>query len=156
MAEAKETPQTTDKKECIFCDIASGKTDGEILYSDDEYVCVVDIKPHASHHYLVVPKVHHQNVKYLNSDHCKIVERLGAIGRQVLSDKNCTLSDSRLGFHWPPFQSIEHLHMHVLSPVSSMNFVSRRMIFRHNYPLITLEWALEYLQKNKINNRDDN
>ncbi len=147
MAESKETIQDTDSKECIFCDIVRGKTDGDqVVYSDEEYMCIVDIKPHATHHYLVIPKAHHGNVKYLNSSHRSVVERLGVIGKQVLRDKNCNLNDSRLGFHWPPFHSIEHLHMHVLCPVSTMNFVSRRMIFRHNYPLVTLEWALEYLQ----------
>lgn len=35
----------------------------------------------------------------------------------------------RFGFHYPPFNSIQHLHLHAISPASSMSFVSR-IIFR--------------------------
>jgi hypothetical protein len=35
----------------------------------------------------------------------------------------------RLGFHYPPFNSVQHLHLHAISPASSMSFVSR-LIFR--------------------------
>lgn len=31
----------------------------------------------------------------------------------------------RMGFHWPPFNSISHLHMHVIYPISSMSYISR-------------------------------
>ena len=158
MAECNDTSEEdipTQKRDgdgCVFCQIANGKKETDFVYSDDDYVCFVDIKPHATHHYLVVPRSHHQNVKYLNSEQSEIVKRMGEIGRQILQEKGCDLNDSRLGFHWPPFQSIEHLHMHVLSPVSSMSFLSRRVVFRHNYPLVTLNWAQDYL-KNRVSTK---
>lgn len=31
----------------------------------------------------------------------------------------------RFGFHWPPFTSISHLHLHVVSPLEQMSALSR-------------------------------
>ncbi len=146
MAEASPI-SNPNKDGCTFCKILNGQAEGEIVYSDEDYACIVDIKPHAPHHYLIVPKAHHGNVKHLDSNHCKMVQQMVAIAEQVLRDKGCNLNNSRLGFHWPPFHSIEHLHLHALSPVSEMNFVSRRFIFRQNYPMVSSEWALDYLKK---------
>lgn len=42
-----------------------------------------------------------------------------------------TQSELSLGFHWPPFNSIGHLHMHAIAPVSKMGFLQRQM-FRKN------------------------
>lgn len=150
MAEANAANEKTG---CVFCDIASGKSDGEVVYSDDDYICFRDIKPHASHHYLVIPKKHYGNAKYLQSEQCSVIERMYEIGKQVITEKNCDLSDCRFGFHWPPFQSIEHLHLHALGPLSSMSFLSKRMVFRHNYPFVTVDWTLEYLLRNKTENK---
>lgn len=37
--------------------------------------------------------------------------------------------DIRLGFHWPPFNSIAHLHMHGIAPVHKMGFF-QNIIFK--------------------------
>lgn len=34
-----------------------------------------------------------------------------------------------MGFHWPPFNSIKHLHLHVIFPESAMSFIGRQ-VFR--------------------------
>lgn len=35
------------------------------------------------------------------------------------------LADVSYGFHWPPFVSVKHLHMHGIAPVSKMRFFGR-------------------------------
>ena len=32
----------------------------------------------------------------------------------------------RLGFHWPPFCSVYHLHLHVISPIDQIKFIYRK------------------------------
>lgn len=36
----------------------------------------------------------------------------------------------RIGFHWPPLLSVNHLHLHVIYPSDQMYFFYRTFIFR--------------------------
>lgn len=45
----------------------------------------------------------------------------------ISEQQNLDLKSVRTGFHWPPFNSINHLHLHVISPIESMSFVKRMM-----------------------------
>ncbi|XP_034965142.2 adenosine 5'-monophosphoramidase HINT3 [Zootoca vivipara] len=134
---------------CVFCRITHGEEAGtELLPCEDEdLVCFRDIRPGAPHHYLVVPKNHIGNCKTLKSEHIPLVERMMAAGKTVLQrNKFNDLNDIRLGFHWPPFCSIAHLHLHVLAPASQLGFLSR-MVYRINsYWFITAEQLLERLK----------
>ncbi|XP_015686522.1 histidine triad nucleotide-binding protein 3-like, partial [Protobothrops mucrosquamatus] len=98
----------------------------------EDLVCFRDIRPGAPHHYLVLPKNHIGNCKTLKSEHIPLLERMMAVGKAILQWSKCTnLDDIRMGFHWPPFCSIAHLHLHVLAPASQLGFLSR-MIYRIN------------------------
>ena len=78
MAEGTESRKSEQKREeetdCVFCKIVAGKTDTELLYEDESIVCFRDIHPDALHHYLVIPKAHTPNVKYLSSEHIPLIE----------------------------------------------------------------------------------
>jgi hypothetical protein len=41
------------------------------------------------------------------------------------------MNEISLGFHIPPFNSIQHLHLHGIAPTSEMNFI-RRLVFRED------------------------
>ncbi|XP_018573539.1 histidine triad nucleotide-binding protein 3 isoform X2 [Anoplophora glabripennis] len=117
---------------CIFCKIISGESAGEILHQDDEVVVFKDIKPASKHHYLSVPKQHIININYLKtSDHKNLLIKLMDNGKKVLRDNGGNVDDIRLGFHCPPFNSVAHLHLHVISPASEMSFLSQ-VVFKPN------------------------
>lgn len=137
-------------KSCIFCDIANKKsTETEIEFENDELVIFEDIRPAAEHHLLAVPKFHYDSVKSLNKEeHLKLskfcylnlihdltslfsVNNLESSLRDLLQKKGVDVNDALYGFHWPPFISVKHLHMHAMAPASAMTFKSR-MIFRPN------------------------
>uniref|UniRef100_A0A3P9MLD1 Adenosine 5'-monophosphoramidase HINT3 n=1 Tax=Oryzias latipes TaxID=8090 RepID=A0A3P9MLD1_ORYLA len=134
------------EKKCIFCRIVNREMGTELLYSDEEISCFRDIKPGAPHHYLVVPTQHVGNCKSLSKEHVPLVNRLVDVGKEILQKNNVMdLSDVRFGFHWPPFCSVTHLHLHVLAPASQMGFMSR-LIFRLNsYWFITADQLIEIL-----------
>lgn len=53
------------------------------------------------------------------------------IGKNVLRENGGDVNDILLGFHRPPFNSVGHLHLHIISPASQMTFLSR-LIFKPN------------------------
>lgn len=49
------------------------------------------------------------------------------VGQQLVEQNGGSLGDCRFGFHWPPFNSIKHLHLHVIFPESGMSFIGRQI-----------------------------
>ncbi|XP_075718454.1 adenosine 5'-monophosphoramidase HINT3 [Rhinoderma darwinii] len=149
-AEGEEQGTGSYDTKCIFCKISNNQEgDCELLYSDEELVCFKDIRPGAPHHYLVVPKKHVGNCKTLTTDDVQLVQKMVEVAKNMLQRNSVTsLEDIRLGFHWPPFCSISHLHLHVLAPASQLGFLSR-MIYRLNsYWFITADQLIVRLQAN--------
>jgi hypothetical protein len=46
------------------------------------------------------------------------------LGRQMLLERGADINDARFGYHWPPFNSVGHLHMHAISPASSLTLMA--------------------------------
>lgn len=149
-AEGEEPGSASYDTKCIFCRISNDhEGEAELLHSDEELACFKDIRPGAPYHYLVVPKKHVGNCKTLTSDHVQLVQNMVEVGKNMLQKNNVTdLEDIRLGFHWPPFCSISHLHLHVLAPASQLGFLSRLIYRLNSYWFITADQLLERLQTN--------
>lgn len=52
-----------------------------------------------------------------------MVSTVDVIANQLSLDKNSI----RTGFHWPPFNTVNHLHLHLISPTENMPFIKRMM-----------------------------
>ncbi|MGM0410843.1 MAG: HIT domain-containing protein, partial [Bacillota bacterium] len=44
--------------DCLFCNIAAGESDTDLIYEDQKVVAFEDINPQAPIHFLIVPKKH--------------------------------------------------------------------------------------------------
>ncbi|KAJ8354091.1 hypothetical protein SKAU_G00216580 [Synaphobranchus kaupii] len=131
---------------CIFCKVVHKEIDTELLHNDEEISCFRDIKPGAPHHYLVVPTRHVGNCKSLRKEHVCLVEKMVEMGKTMLQKNGITdLDDIRLGFHWPPFCSVTHLHLHVLAPASQMGLMSRVIYRPDSYWFITVDQLIQRL-----------
>ena len=73
-----------------------------------------------------------RNPGELTGEHIAMVEKMGEIAREILAQQGASPEDSRLGFHWPPFLRVQHLHLHILNPPSSMGWFARHLLFREN------------------------
>lgn len=51
-------PQSPPGQQCLFCQIAAGAVPSRKLYEDDQVVAVLDIKPAAPGHIIILPKQH--------------------------------------------------------------------------------------------------
>uniref|UniRef100_A0A0D3FYD2 HIT domain-containing protein n=1 Tax=Oryza barthii TaxID=65489 RepID=A0A0D3FYD2_9ORYZ len=68
-------------------------------------------------HYLVIPIEHIPTVNNLQrttEDH-QLVSHMLAVGRDLLNRDAPNSEEHRFGFHQPPFNSVDHLHLHCLA-----------------------------------------
>uniref|UniRef100_A0A8R7PHD6 HIT domain-containing protein n=1 Tax=Triticum urartu TaxID=4572 RepID=A0A8R7PHD6_TRIUA len=98
----------------LRCEEGRTDADGGL---DDKVVAFQDINPSAFRHYLVIPIEHIPTVKNLqrtNEDH-QLVSHMVKVGKDLLSRDAPKSEEHRFGFHQPPFNSIDHLHLHCLA-----------------------------------------
>jgi len=94
----------------------------ELLSFHDKY-------PHAKLHALVIPKRYVQNVYSLTPKDANLIQDMRRMGLELLEErqpKALEANDYIFCFHVPPFNSVDHLHLHVLAPASEMSFFYRR------------------------------
>ncbi|XP_026747938.1 histidine triad nucleotide-binding protein 3-like [Trichoplusia ni] len=126
---------------CVFCNIVNKVERTEILFEDDDICVFPDIKPASKLHVLVIPKRHIEDVKCLTPDDKELIAKMLNVARDLLSKSNLPLEDSRLGYHWPPFRSVRHLHLHAIAPASEMGFISRLIFKKDSYWFVSPEYV---------------
>lgn len=132
--------------------------------------CIKDINPASDHHYLIIPKNHIVNAKVLNKEHEELCEylrkRMLVIGMLInsvhanvifLDDKIVATVDTivdqlgleknstRTGFHWPPFTTVGHLHLHVISPVEKMGFIKNMMFKPNSHWFVSVSYVVKIM-----------
>ncbi|CAH0515940.1 unnamed protein product [Peronospora belbahrii] len=121
---------------CRFCNILESG-DEVFLYEDEDVVVFRPLAPVVSSHILVVPRRHIRNVNKLTLEDTTLLHRMREVATMVLREmprpsvmpdllkaervddaaEDCTdeegaESDYKFAFHSPPFNSIDHVHMH--------------------------------------------
>ncbi|XP_051264623.1 adenosine 5'-monophosphoramidase HINT3-like isoform X2 [Dicentrarchus labrax] len=139
----------TGVKDCIFCQIANDQDkETEIIKKNKELVCFRDIYPAAPHHYLVVSIQHIHSCHSLHRGHTGLVKRMAEMGKAVLHEQGITdMNDIRLGFHQPPYTSVDHLHLHVLAPSSQISKYMEYKFLPQTYRFVTEECLLKSIKK---------
>ncbi len=103
--------------ECIFCKIASGEMNADIVYRDDKVVAFRDIAPQAPVHVIIIPADHVERIEAV-----KNYDIFGEIFRAI----NVIIKDDATGAFKQGFrvvsnsgraggQTVDHLHFHLLS-----------------------------------------
>ena len=104
------------EKDCIFCQIAHGQTDTEILYQTDTLVVFKDINPHAPVHLLFVPKKHIRSVNDLTDADQEILSELIMVAKEMAMEHGVSKSGYKLLYNVERGggQVIFLLHLHLL------------------------------------------
>jgi histidine triad (HIT) family protein len=104
------------EKGCIFCQIAQGQTDTEMLYQSDSLVVFKDINPHAPVHLLLVPKKHIRSVNDVTEADQGILAELILVAKQMAREHGVARSGYKLLYNVERGggQFIFHLHMHLI------------------------------------------
>jgi hypothetical protein len=54
-------------------------------------------------------------------------------GLKKIAELNVDMNDLRSGFHWPPTNSINHLHQHFISPGRQISFIKKFFYSSSNF-----------------------
>ena len=114
----------TTKHDCIFCRIARGEIPSRKVHEDDEILAFHDINPSAPVHFLIIPKVHVENLYDADLSHQKVLGRMLGLAGELARKEGAgdgfrlIVNNGKVGR-----QEVYHLHMHVLGgpePLGSM------------------------------------
>jgi histidine triad (HIT) family protein len=106
---------STDGNDCVFCEIAEGRSPASIIYEDDVVMAIMDIGPINPGHAMVIPRRHFAYMADMDEAtgmHLfKVTMRLQQAIRN--SSVRCEGINLFLADGEAAFQEILHLHMHV-------------------------------------------
>jgi diadenosine tetraphosphate (Ap4A) HIT family hydrolase len=114
----------------VFGKILRGRLKTRLILETKRLVAIEDISQRAPFHALVLPKQRIGSVLDLTGEHLELLEEMRAVAEKYLLGVYQLLPHSRgdykLCFHVPPFHSVDHLHLHVLAPASSVDRLYRK------------------------------
>jgi histidine triad (HIT) family protein len=101
---------------CVFCAVVAGDAPAIRIYEDDDYLAILDIRPFSRGHTLVIPKRHTVD---LTDTPPETVAAMAKIGQRIAraarvsglntDGNNVVINDGKSAF-----QSVDHIHLHVL------------------------------------------
>lgn len=106
--------------DCLFCRIMSGTAPAKIVAQDDKFVAFKTIAPASSYHLLISPRQHIKNIDALTREDVPFLKDLKSFGLASLTADQA--QDVQLSFHVPPYNSIDHLHLHVIAYKSTRSW----------------------------------
>jgi len=101
--------------DCLFCKIIQGDIPGHVFYEDEACVAILDIKPLALGHALVLPRSHAANILEVASGNLGPVFQ--SVQNVVLMLKNRLSPDGfTIGINHGQIsgQTVDHLHIHII------------------------------------------
>lgn len=102
--------------DCLFCRIAAGEIQADLVYEDDLVVGFRDLNPQAPTHILLIPRKHIATLNDLVPEDEAILGRLYTAAAQVAAREG--LADrgyrSLINCNADGGQTVFHLHLHLL------------------------------------------
>ena len=102
--------------DCLFCKIAAGEQDADVVRDGERTLAFRDIHPQAPTHVLVVPREHHPDAAALAAADPNLLGELFREAAAVASAEGVDDSGYRLVLNTgrDAQQSVPHVHLHVL------------------------------------------
>lgn len=103
--------------DCLFCEIAKGKIQSDIVYEDEQVLVLSDINPQAPEHKLIIPRKHIATINDLAPEDGQIVGHMTLVAKQMAKSLGVEEAGYRLVFNVNEGggQAVYHIHMHLLA-----------------------------------------
>ncbi|MBA2715132.1 MAG: histidine triad nucleotide-binding protein [Rubrobacteraceae bacterium] len=104
------------ESDCMFCKIARGEMDAEVVHDEDDVLAFNDINSQAPVHVLVIPKQHVANLEEIGDLPDTLVKRLFEVSSAVAEKLGVTEGGYavRVNNGRDAGQEVFHLHLHVM------------------------------------------
>ena len=104
------------EQDCIFCRVATGDVQAEIIFQDDRCIAFRDINPQAPVHVLIIPREHIESLDDAGRSDEPLLGHILRVAARVANDEGLTESGFRTVINTGAGagQSVLHLHLHVL------------------------------------------
>jgi histidine triad (HIT) family protein len=105
-----------DERDCIFCKIARGEMDAEVVHDEEDVLAFKDINGRAPVHVLVIPRQHVASLEEITSLPEAVSRRLFEVSSTVADKLGVGESGYAVRINNGPDagQEVFHLHLHVL------------------------------------------
>ena len=98
---------------CVFCSIASGELDADVVLDDDVAIAFLDHRPVFKGHTLLAPRAHHETLADLPSELVgPFFARAQRLARAV--EAGLDADGTFVAINNKVSQSVPHLHVHVV------------------------------------------
>lgn len=103
-------------QECLFCRIASGDQEADVVHSSDNVVAFRDINPQAPVHILVISKEHIESARSLRDKHGGVLAEIFSAAAHLARANDVDRTGWRVVTNVGPDagQSVHHLHFHLI------------------------------------------
>jgi histidine triad (HIT) family protein len=101
---------------CLFCKIASGEINSEMVYSDEQLFAIKDINPQAPTHLLIIPKKHLATLMDIEDSDKELMGSVCTLAKSLARENDLEASGFRLLVNCGSGagQSVFHIHFHLL------------------------------------------
>lgn len=100
--------------DCIFCKIVKGEVPSTKEAETEHVLAFRNIEPVAEHHVLIIPKNHIESVLHLTKEDKEVFFEMAEVAQTLVKEKRIG-SGYKLVFNGGRYQSIPHLHWHLLA-----------------------------------------
>jgi histidine triad (HIT) family protein len=103
-------------QDCLFCRIAAGDQQADVVHSSDNVVAFQDSNPQAPVHILIIPKEHVESARAIRDKHGDVLTELFAAAAHLARANEIDRSGWRLvtNVGADAGQTVHHLHFHLL------------------------------------------
>lgn len=101
---------------CLFCKIASGEIDADIVFESKDVLAFRDINPQAPTHALIIPRQHISTLNDLLPSHAETIGQLYLAARDLAAREGIDDDGYRtvMNCNAAAGQTVFHIHLHLL------------------------------------------
>ena len=103
------------KDDCIFCKLANGVFETNVIYEDEDFSVILDVNPATRGHALILPREHYANIYEIDDETAGQAFRLARkLCTQMTEKLNCDGFNILQNNGEAAGQTVFHFHMHLI------------------------------------------